>query len=76
MDGKHIENERRWLLKVTHGTHSDVDVARDFRVRFFKAHAVVRFRNQFARGQKNYREACGQSTIGRQTIGLSEKLRL
>ena len=36
-------------LRVTRG---DVDVARDSRVDFFKARAIARFRNQFARGQK------------------------
>ena len=36
-------------LRVTRG---DVDVARDSRVDFFKARAIARFQNQFARGQK------------------------
>ena len=40
-------------LRVTRG---DVDVARDSRVDFVKARAIARFRNQFARGQKNYSE--------------------
>ena len=36
-------------VRVTRG---DVYVARDFRIDFFKARAIARFRNQFARGQK------------------------
>ena len=37
-------------------TRGDADAARDLRVDFFQARAIVRFRNQAARGQKNYRE--------------------
>ena len=52
MDGFHIGNEQRWLLKLDQcELLSVVDVARDFR--FFKACAIARFQNQIARGPKS-----------------------
>ena len=69
MDGEHIRNEQRWLLKFDQcELFALVDVARDSRIDFFKACAIVPFQNQFVRGQNTIGSHLNMKRIKRRII--------